>query len=608
MGVMRGYTLRDKRGRELQANVADCVNVSRTPKARELILEGKFHRVDHPAGTSRVSVEKTFFYSDFGRKQFFLVLPRWDRHKWREATQDLRDMMAHLPEALAPSAQRTVRVVCGLAELREKLVAFDAELDDRMVEVLKAMLLHQHPFLLQWPRLNIVLNRVSPESVEFVVSYDHHPARYRVGYPRRVVDDLVAQGVNLEECIGLMKAATSVKDEDNPLWINLRRGSSSTWALAELDRWATQIELDPKVEIDIDSDDFGQMLESLPRGSELSAAAKRDLNVLRTWTEFRKRRGRREFLKEELWQIYFGKELKGEWSLIKPDLIERLWKVLDDLNDGDVEGNSFIDQFHLGTPGETSFYDPSTDDVGIDRAALPKGKAYDRGWFEQRVLHEVGHGVHAMHQKQVDDLLAKSFGWMRCSTTDAGITRWIKAMGGYPEEATTELHRRQIRSYIKQWVGSGERWTPPAGPKVPAGHPWHAKNFGPRLACELTATRDKTKRWYDNYADWHRVGRRRFFVNYWYGELMIVSDDALECVRSGALDPYALMAPPEFFAELYMALNAKEPSLVARRRLLDPDLAQFVGLLGSEQSSDRATPARHYGLLKPTYVSGRRSR
>jgi hypothetical protein len=597
---MRGHVLRDKRGREFQANVADCVNVDRTPKVREQILEGQFHRVADPSGIGAISVEKTFFYADFGRKQFFLVLPRWDRHKWQEASNDLRDMMNHFPQFLAPSEQRKVRVVCGLAELREKVLAFDAEFDDRMVEVLKALIQYEHPFLLQQPRLNIVLDRVTTDSVEFVASYDHAPEKYRVGFPRRLVDDLFTRQDDLEEWLQEMQGALSFPEDSDPLWINHRRWSSSDRALAQLDRYARAIEGDPRVRIDIDSAAFIDMLGLLPRGSELSAAGKRDLNVLRSWAGARRRRGnRRESLKEELWEIYFGKELKGKPALLRPDLVERLWRVLDGLNDQEFEGNSFIDQIHLGLPGHNSFYDPSTDDIGIDRSSLPKGRAYDRGWFEQVVLHEVGHGVHAKHQEEVDAMLATDFGWARFRTSEKGIDQWIRAMGDYPEGATS-VEKQQIRSYIRQSVGNSQKWNPPAAPHVPKDHPWHTKNFGPRLACERTAAADKTKRWYDCHEGWYCKGNLRFFVNYYYGELMIVNAAAIKCVKDRALDTYALMAPPEFFAELYMTVHAKTPSLAERAYRLDPNLVGYLLGLGRPEEEEGRQE-----LTRPEYVDRR---
>ena len=265
---MRRYTLRDKRGVLLQANVADSVNIDRTPKVRDQILAGEFHRIPTPDG-GRLSVEKAFFYSDFTRKHFFLVLPRWDRHKWKQASADLLDVITHV-ERLVLGDQRTVRLIFGLAELREKLLAFDAPLSDEMLEALKVLAMYEHPHLQRSPRLSLVLDRVSPETVELVAFYDHSPDAYRIGYSRALVDGLFAKETELAPAIKALPGQLISRQEDAPLWVNVRRWSSSNWALGELHELACSIEDNPQVEINIDAQSFLQMLKLLPTGSELS--------------------------------------------------------------------------------------------------------------------------------------------------------------------------------------------------------------------------------------------------------------------------------------------------------------------------------------------------
>jgi hypothetical protein len=586
MGVMRGYTLRDKRGRKFQANVADSVNIDRTPRVREQILAGEFHRVADPESGGRVSVEKTFFYTDFTRGQFFLVLPRWDRHKWQEATFELNGMLRHLPEVLAPRDRRSIRVVFGLAELREKLLAFDAQLADDLIEALKAVLLGEHPFLLQYPRLNIVLDRADNDAVEFVCSYDHHLRKYRIGYPRHKVDQLLSQRPELEQLVNDMGQDIAPVDQEKSSWVNLRRLSPSVWALAELDRVASRIETRRGSEVDLDSDAFDFMLQHLPQGSDLSTAAKRDLEVLGRWAgDERKRQGAAVSLTEELAELYLGKKLTGEWGALKPKLVRRIWTMLADLNDGDVEGNSFVDEIRIGTPGQDSSYDPQTRDIGIDRSTLPRGRAYDNQWFERVVLHEVGHAVHAKHKDTVDAWLADRFGWARFTTSVADINLWVDALGGYPSDSGSR-EQEQIRQYIRQSVGKGGTWTAPARPRAPRQHPWSGEDFPARLACELTAKRVKGTRWYSFYDQWYQKDDRRFFVNYYYKELMIVDERALELVRSKALSQYALMAAPEFFAELYATINGRDRRQFKRKERLDEDIKDFFKALNPTESEE----------------------
>ena len=95
----------------------------------------------------------------------------------------------------------------------------------------------------------------------------------------------------------------------------------------------------------------------------------------------------------------------------------------------------------------------------------------------------------------------------------------------------------------------------------------------------------KGKRWYDFADGWHHSGRRRFFVNYYYAELMIVNDETLDYVRKGVLDSYALMSSDEFFAELYMTVHSRDPKFVERAKQLDPDLVQYLRGLGEDAST-----------------------
>ena len=78
-----------------------------------------------------------------------------------------------MPADPANSDPRQLRVIYGLDELREKVIAQDAGLDDRRVELLKVFVLHEQPFLMQQPRPLMHLTGVDSASVDFVTYYDH---------------------------------------------------------------------------------------------------------------------------------------------------------------------------------------------------------------------------------------------------------------------------------------------------------------------------------------------------------------------------------------------------------------------------------------------------
>lgn len=91
-------------------------------------------------------VEKVFAYTDFPRRHWFTVVPAASlsrRSEWLAFAE--RSFQAVFVERAAPmvtewAPQFTRRVIFGLASLREKLLAFDAGLDDRRVEQLKVAL------------------------------------------------------------------------------------------------------------------------------------------------------------------------------------------------------------------------------------------------------------------------------------------------------------------------------------------------------------------------------------------------------------------------------------------------------------------------------------
>lgn len=126
-----------------EGEVFDGLHVSRRPDLRERILDGSFHGYACRQCGKRFTVEKRLAYTDFPRKQWFTVYPRIDlRHRGelvefarRSFQATMVERAAELARAWAP--QMIQRVIFGLASLREKLIVFEAGLDDRAIECLK---------------------------------------------------------------------------------------------------------------------------------------------------------------------------------------------------------------------------------------------------------------------------------------------------------------------------------------------------------------------------------------------------------------------------------------------------------------------------------------
>jgi hypothetical protein len=92
-------------------------------------------------------VDTLIAFTDFPRRQWFTIAPStgmpW-RRKWLAVARESFEasMVNNAPELVVGWGQElTRRLMFGLASLREKLVASDAGLDDRVVELLKIQII-----------------------------------------------------------------------------------------------------------------------------------------------------------------------------------------------------------------------------------------------------------------------------------------------------------------------------------------------------------------------------------------------------------------------------------------------------------------------------------
>ncbi len=153
-------------------DVAESLHVSTRPDLRDDILAGRFHRFACPACGAFTVIEKLLAYTDFDRHHWFTVvgavelpfLSEW-RAFAREAFQKtmLERSPALVRDQIAPEMRQ--RLVFGLASLREKLLAFDAGLDDRVLELLKLEVLRERGVTPDW-RLACHLVATSPDTLE----------------------------------------------------------------------------------------------------------------------------------------------------------------------------------------------------------------------------------------------------------------------------------------------------------------------------------------------------------------------------------------------------------------------------------------------------------
>jgi hypothetical protein len=120
---------------------------ARAEGQREAILDDSFQRMTCAACGGAFRADGPLIYIDFDAKQWFGVFPApWEAAWWdhEDAPRGAfeRTMIENCPPLVrswAPGFQ--VRAVFGLDQLREKLVAHDAGLDDRVLEAYKLDLL-----------------------------------------------------------------------------------------------------------------------------------------------------------------------------------------------------------------------------------------------------------------------------------------------------------------------------------------------------------------------------------------------------------------------------------------------------------------------------------
>lgn len=572
--------------------LVDAVNVSRFPDLKVDLLSRRLNRARCVKCGYEAVVEKAFLYVDLDRRLQIAVFPRKERHFHVRASGQVSALMDAFKGTKAPQVA-TGRVVFGLEELREKVVAADASYDDDRVELMKLFVLREHPFLFGKRRLRISLDAVAGDRVAFNCTFDHDGgSAFQVNVPRAFMDALNDTAI-VEEKVARYnipgKAASApvlarktFAASGRAPWVNFWKLNPSNDALAQLSAFAEAIRAGKA--IDVDSKEFSAMLGALPAGNQLPSWAKRDLQTL---VDYAKKLNREE-VENALFEKRFGFDLDDDWFRLNKDRddITEMWRLLQQLPDIAVEGNTWIKsiQYDVGG-GRGGYYTYWTTSEIFIGSGLQSGEA----GFRQVFLHEVGHSV----QKKLDTekasfvtkWLATAFGWQVFDPNrPQEIDAWVDLAGGYPM-GTSEKTKIEIRSYLQQSLGAGNTFKAAKIIDGPQGHVWNSSKFGARRALENSGSD-----WWENCKKWHLVNGRRLFVNYHYRWLMAV-DDATASLAGKMPDLYALMSPLEFFAELF-AWNYDSGAL--RRDNIPPEVAAWfntnVGLL--EAASPFSPPAR----------------
>ncbi|MCB9541704.1 MAG: CpXC domain-containing protein [bacterium] len=185
-------------GEAFQSEIAISVHAERMPELRHALLDDRFQQFTCPSCLFPVRVEPSLLYTDFGRDLWVVALRRDGiRHRGALAASVQAQFDRHMRENCAPMVRAwaddfTVRLVFGTEALREKLVLFDAGLDDRLVEALKWDLARRESLLA--PDALFVVRAVDDATVHLLHRSSPDEARGTVlAVPRALLDAYAAE-------------------------------------------------------------------------------------------------------------------------------------------------------------------------------------------------------------------------------------------------------------------------------------------------------------------------------------------------------------------------------------------------------------------------------
>jgi len=159
-------------GNRFPIDVWDGLDASQGPELRQQVLDGTFHRFPCAVCGETAVYDDLLNYTDFPRRHWLTIVPGVDlayRSKWIAfADQSFHATMVEFAPPLVRewSIEMTRRLIFGIQSLREKLVAFDAGIDDRVVELLKLQLIRDGALPLD-PGNRVELAAITPDEVRF---------------------------------------------------------------------------------------------------------------------------------------------------------------------------------------------------------------------------------------------------------------------------------------------------------------------------------------------------------------------------------------------------------------------------------------------------------
>lgn len=143
-----------KCSRRFMMRLADGLHISRLPEVRRRVREGTFHQAACPSCGALVTAQVQTVYTDFERRHWLHVDLPSERSRWPELEAKALGGFDGAVRLGAPPMVRVladsfrVRLVFGYPALREKILLWDADMDDGLVECLKLELIRARPTLM----------------------------------------------------------------------------------------------------------------------------------------------------------------------------------------------------------------------------------------------------------------------------------------------------------------------------------------------------------------------------------------------------------------------------------------------------------------------------
>ena len=149
-------------GHAFETKLWNTLNVTEHKELKGKLLSGEINQVQCPKCQKKSYIEKELLYHDVEQRLWVQVLPQADRPKW-----------ALLQEAYQEEAKKNLgvkkyhfRLAFGKEELLEKIRIFDADLDDRILELLKVRILTEDEALKTASDAKIFFSRYLPQEEE----------------------------------------------------------------------------------------------------------------------------------------------------------------------------------------------------------------------------------------------------------------------------------------------------------------------------------------------------------------------------------------------------------------------------------------------------------